>query len=360
MPGSSPKSQGSGPRQASSPRQRVGSPKTPSPPPEEQTIEADDNVPEDDDADSALGTEGESSTASITSSILHYRTINGRTFHSDRGNAVYWGSNDEAQSEAMDIAHHMFTLAQDGKLHFAPLDKDIQHALDIGCGTGIWAVDFADEYPGCEVTGTDISPIQPSWIPPNVKFEIEDATQEWTFTPELFDYVHMRYLIGCIPDWTQLFKEAFRVIKPGGYLETFETTPNITSDDGTMKPDSACARWGPTFIEASKVIGRTFTVIEEGIQRKAMEEAGFVDIQEWEFKCPLSPWAKDPKYKEIGQFCSLFATQDTEGFITFVTSTLGWSIEEVQVYVAHFRREVRNLNIHTYIRLKAVWGRKPE
>ncbi|KAK7427272.1 hypothetical protein QQZ08_006208 [Neonectria magnoliae] len=360
MPGSSPNSPGSGPRQASSPKQRVGSLKTPSPPPEEQIIEADDNVPEDDDADSTLGTEGESSTASITSSILHYRTINGRTFHSDRGNAVYWGSNDEAQSEAMDIAHHMFTLAQDGKLHFAPLPKDIQHVLDVGCGTGIWAVDFADEYPGCEVIGTDISPIQPSWIPPNVKFEIEDATQEWTFTPELFDYVHMRYLIGCIPDWTQLFKEAFKVIKPGGYLETFETTPNITSDDGTMKPDSACARWGPTFIEASKVIGRTFTVIEEGIQRKAMEEAGFVDIQEWEFKCPLSPWAKNPKYKEIGQFCSLFATQDTEGFITFVTSTLGWSLEDVQVYIAHFRREVRNLNIHTYIRLKAVWGRKPE
>ncbi|KPM41032.1 hypothetical protein AK830_g5546 [Neonectria ditissima] len=254
----------------------------------------------------------------------------------------------------------MFTLAQDGELHFAPLGKDIQNALDIGCGTGIWAIDFADEYPACEVIGTDISPIQPSWIPPNVKFEIEDATQEWTFAPELFDYVHMRYLIGCIPDWTQLFKEAFKVIKPGGYLETFETSPNISCDDGSMKPDSACARWGPTFIDASKVIGRTFTVIEEGIQRKAMEEAGFVDIQEWEFKCPLSPWAKDPKYKEIGQFCSLFSTQDTEGFITFVTNTLGWSVEEVQVYIAHFRREVRNLNIHTYLRLKAVWGRKPE
>lgn len=56
----------------------------------EQVIEADDNVESDDDADSALGPDAESSTASITSSILRYRTIQGRTYHSDRGNAFYW------------------------------------------------------------------------------------------------------------------------------------------------------------------------------------------------------------------------------------------------------------------------------
>ena len=34
---------------------------------------------------------------------------------------------------------------------------------------GLWAIDFADEFPEAEVTGTDISPIQPTWIPPNLK-----------------------------------------------------------------------------------------------------------------------------------------------------------------------------------------------
>lgn len=29
--------------------------------------------------------------------------------------------------------------------------------------------DFADEHPGAEVIGTDISPIQPKWVPPNLK-----------------------------------------------------------------------------------------------------------------------------------------------------------------------------------------------
>lgn len=53
------------------------------------TIEVDDDVEEYED-DPGLGADAESSTASITSSILHYRTINGRTYHSERGNAAYW------------------------------------------------------------------------------------------------------------------------------------------------------------------------------------------------------------------------------------------------------------------------------
>ncbi|KAL6399709.1 hypothetical protein AUP68_17116 [Ilyonectria robusta] len=255
----------------------------------EQVIEADDNVESDDDADSALGPDAESSTASITSSILRYRTIQGRTYHSDRGNAFYWGSNDEAQSEAMDIIHHMWTLAQDGKLYLAPIPSDVKKVLDVGCGTGIWAIDFADEFPGCEVVGTDISPIQPSWVPPNLKFEIDDCTQEWTFGPESFDYIHIRYLVGTIPDWTELFKQAYKGLKPGCYLESFEASPTIESDDGTVTPESAMGQWADIFIEGSKTTGRTFTVLADNLQRKAMEEAGFVDIEEWNFKVWVSP-----------------------------------------------------------------------
>lgn len=29
--------------------------------------------------------------------------------------------------------------------------------------------DFADDHPGANVIGTDISPIQPKWVPPNLK-----------------------------------------------------------------------------------------------------------------------------------------------------------------------------------------------
>ena len=83
MPASSPKSQKSTPRSPTSHR---------SVPTAAQNIEVDTTVPEEDEdeIDPGLGTDAESSTASITSSILNYRTINGRTYHSERGNAAYW------------------------------------------------------------------------------------------------------------------------------------------------------------------------------------------------------------------------------------------------------------------------------
>lgn len=67
--------------------------------------------------------------------------------------------------------------------------------------------DFADQYPNAEVIGTDLSPIQPDWVPPNVRFELEDATSNWTWSNDYFDFIHMRYLIGAIGDWGALFKK---------------------------------------------------------------------------------------------------------------------------------------------------------
>lgn len=38
----------------------------------------------------------------------------------------------------------------------------------------------------------------------------------------------------------------------------------------------------------------------------------------------------------------------------------GWSKEEIMVYAAHLRREMRNPAIHGYYLVKVVWGQKPE
>ena len=139
---------------------------------------------------------------------------------------------------------------------------------------------MADKYPDAEVTGTDVSPIQPSWVPPNLRFEIEDATQDWSFTPGTFDFVHIRYLLGCILDWDAFFKQAYDVLEPGGWLASYEASPRVYSDDGTLPADSAIAKWGPIFSDGGKKIGRSFDIVDDNTQRKSMEAAGFVDIRE--------------------------------------------------------------------------------
>ncbi|KAI8651496.1 hypothetical protein NCS55_01394500 [Fusarium keratoplasticum] len=314
------------------------------------------------DADSALGSNPPESTESLTSSILQYRTINGRTFHSERGNARYWASNDEKQNESMDIVHHFLSLVFDGKLYRAPLEKDIQKAVDIGTGTGIWAIDFADEFPNTEVIGTDISPIQPSWIPPNLKFEIDDCSQEWTLEPNSVDFVHMRFLYGSIKDWSFLINQAYKACKPGGWAESLEASAMMQSDDGTVTEDSAMHEWGKFFIEGGKKMGQTFTILEDDVQRKCMEEAGFINIHIDNRKVPISGWPKDPKNKEIGQFVHAALEQDLDGYILYMASQLlGWTMDEVRVYCAQLRRELRNnKKYHPFYWVRKVYGQKPE
>ena len=102
----------------------------------------------------------------------------------------------------------------------------------------------------------------------------------------------MRYLTGSIIDWNDLFAQAFRCCKSGGYVESLEASPYMQSDDGTVTEDSAMGQWGKLFVSGSKKLGRTFTMVDDGLQRSGMEAAGFVDVQEYDVKVskPPSSW----------------------------------------------------------------------
>ncbi|KAF4121346.1 Methyltransferase domain, partial [Geosmithia morbida] len=329
----------------------------------------------------------ESSTASISSSILEYRTINGRTFHSERHNTEYFTPNDERQTESLDIVHHYLTLLLDGKLYLAPLGNDLQKVLDVGSGDGIWAIDYADENPNTEVIGTDLSPMQPKWVPPNVKFELDDATQPWTWPDNEFDFVHMRFLNGAIRDWPALFREAFRCCKPGGYIESGEFDPRYYCDDGTADDNETIKTWNRVFEEGEKRLGNSFTVIEGDTQDAGIRDAGFEDVNvkvykvtsspspciclhvsgktdsgaDFHRKAPVGPWTADKKLAKIGRFTQLTLENDMEGYTLFLcTRILNWSNEEYHVFLAKMRKVLRSTrNIHIYCKYKYVYGRKP-
>ena len=96
--------------------------------------------------------------------------------------------------------------------------------------------------------------------------------------------MHLRWLTGSIPDWHTLFAEAFNVTKPGGWVESHEPSSIVRSDHATIRDESALGQWPKIFHEGGKIIGRTFKAVEDDLQRKAMEAAGFVDIQEYTYK----------------------------------------------------------------------------
>lgn len=77
---------------------------------------------------------------------------------------------------------------------------------------------------------------------------------------------------------------------------------------------------------------------------------------------PISGWPKDPKNKEIGQFVHAALEQDLDGYILYMASQLlGWTMDDVRMYCAQLRRELRNnKKYHPFYWARKVHGQKPE
>ena len=120
----------------------------------------------------------------------------------------YLFPNDDKEQERLYLQHHLLGMAV-GKLHTCQLDENhLNRVLDIGTGTGMWAIEFADEYPQAQVVGVDLSPIQPVWVPTNLSFYVNDAEDSWTFSYD-FDFIYCRTMAGAIRDWPKLYQQSF-------------------------------------------------------------------------------------------------------------------------------------------------------
>ncbi len=168
-------------------------------------------------------------------------------------------------------------------------------------------------FPNAEVTGTDIAPIQPSWVPPNVRFEMDDANLEWTWNPNSIDFIHVRNMLGTIIDWPAFYREAFRCCKLGGWIEHHDEAAAFRSDIAEIQEDSAMGQWEKVFSQGGRKLGRTFRVLQDNLQKQGMEEAGFVDVVVKDYKCPMGDWPTDLRQKELGAFAHYTLTSDMEG-----------------------------------------------
>ncbi|CCE32992.1 uncharacterized protein CPUR_06915 [Claviceps purpurea 20.1] len=318
-------------------------------------------VPADDGNEiDSVYSETQSSTASLASSILEYRQIHGRTYHSDRFTTSYVFPNDDQQLESDELNHHYLKILLGDQLFLPPLGKDrIHRVLDVGTGSGIWAIEFADLFPNASVTGTDLSPCQPQWVPPNVRFEVDDASLEWTWNENHFDFIHIRYMLGGIQDWPALFKEAYRCCTPGGWVQSLEVDLDFRSDDGSIELEPFLAEYGNLFREGEKITNRPFFLQE--IQPQAFDEAGFVDKRTVQYKVPFGPWAKEPKLAEAGRFIKASLENDIQGYTQMLWhNVLQRPADEYNVWLANLRMAIRNPKVHSYMIVHTVYGRKPE
>ncbi|KAI5811880.1 S-adenosyl-L-methionine-dependent methyltransferase [Pyronema omphalodes] len=320
-------------------------------------LEVDPSVlerPEDENYDSAGY---DTSTASLTSSVNQYIFEHGRRYHTYYGSDKYLLPTDEKEQDRLDLNHEIIRMVWDDKLHMAPLDKP-QRILDIGTGTGIWAIDVADTYPMAEVIGTDLSPIQPDWVPANCRFEVDDAMLEWTFKDNHFDFIHCRNISSGVSDWKHLSTQLMRCVIPGGYVELCEYSLTINCDDGSMKPDNGTKIYADYLRESMAKMGRPAAKLE--FLKMLLQEAGFKGIHALEAKEPLAPWPKDPRQKRIGAMSLLNCETAFESYgMAAFTRVLGMEAEKARAICNAALSAVRNKNYHTYGTFYRVYGRKP-
>lgn len=69
-----------------------------------------------------------------------------------------------------------------------------------------------DRYPSANILGVDLSPIQPDWVPPNVRFMVDDVESPWLKPPNYYDYIHSRHTVMAIRDWPLLMKRALEYV----------------------------------------------------------------------------------------------------------------------------------------------------
>lgn len=151
--------------------------------------------------------------------------------------------------------------------------------LDIGTGTGIWALDMAEDFPQSEIIGTDLSPIQPSFSPPNCRFFVDDAESDWTFSrDEAFDYIHARSMCGGLGDWHRFLRQAYGHLTPGGWVETQEYELCFSSEDGTHEQAVMLKDWQRKLDQASRIFGKQMNLASN--IGGWMRETGFVNVSD--------------------------------------------------------------------------------
>ncbi|KAJ7350572.1 S-adenosyl-L-methionine-dependent methyltransferase [Mycena albidolilacea] len=99
----------------------------------------------------------------------------------------------------------------------APLGKP-RNILEIGAGSGAWAIQAAKLYPEAEVVAVDMNPLPSRPLPPNVRYQQLNVLQPFPFEAGSFDVVHIRLVLCHLPDAHSVLSRIIDLVSPGGWL----------------------------------------------------------------------------------------------------------------------------------------------
>jgi SAM-dependent methyltransferase len=149
--------------------------------------------------------------------------------------------------------------------------RPFQTILDLGCGSGRWALDMAYHYPDAEIVGVDISKTLVEYARAraktmnrnNVKFISFDALDD--NLSELgrgsYDLINLRFAVGWLRGldrWTKLLERCHHLTTLGGYTV-------VTEGEGLYTDSSALSRLHEMMIQALRLGGYGFPSPEQDL-----------------------------------------------------------------------------------------------
>ncbi|QUC21540.1 uncharacterized protein UV8b_05783 [Ustilaginoidea virens] len=292
---------------------------------------------------------------SVTPSAYEDELAHGRRYHGFR-KGRYPLPNDDLEQRREETNHALMLELTGGRLFYSDIGNYPQKIIDIGTGTGSWAIDVADQYPSASIVGTDLSPIQPQWVPVNVRMYVDDCEEPDWLHGSNFDLVHFRGMAGTLRDLDRLLQRTYRHVKDGGWVEFQEFIPQILCDDGTMSEEDPLR----TFFDASAQGLRTFGGEPlKGLKlEESLVEAGFTNIHVITKKVPIAAWPRDKHLKAVGMFTRAVILDSLGAFAAKPLAALGISAEDRLALVTQVRQSLNDRRIHRYMKCVFCYGQK--
>ncbi|WP_376796303.1 class I SAM-dependent methyltransferase [Thermogemmatispora sp.] len=266
------------------------------------------------------------------------------------GEQPYLLPKDLGEVNRLDFQHYVLRSVLKGN-YLAPVRRP-RRILDVGCGTGQWAIELAQQFPEAEVIGLDVEQVKTrSAPPPNFRFVQGDILEGLPFEEGYFDFVHQRLLFLAIPlpAWPGVVQDLARVTAPGGWIELVEGSPS----------SSSFVPAGPATQQLCGLIGQLASLRgldSEGVVMRSLErylvEAGLINIQRCPIEIPVGEWGG-----RLGSLMALDVREGVKAVSAPVAARFGMSESEVLNLLDRASQEWNELR--TSYSLAVAYGQKP-
>lgn len=302
------------------------------------------------------------------------RNIYGRVLNNQSD--TYFLPADHEEHRRLDLQHHIQTISL-GSLYPAPdlVRRALQPRpyptpaiLDVGTGSGSWAIDMAKEFPHCQVVGVDLVPPRVEGeLPVNCRFEIDDANLGFTHYRSSFDVVHARAINSGIRDYPSFLNELAQVLRPRGVILLGDGEMQLYDED--KRPMSFVEQGQPGFSWTHKIFFAAYTAMKNkggSVDSPAMGPTWLREVETLEdvgwqkVFIPIGPWYyEDERSRIVAEMLRVNSLSYISGLGPLLLSE-GYLPEVVETMQREARAEIEELRVRIFTRWSFAWAvRKP-